>query len=377
MKILIINWQDKNNPYAGGAETHLHEIFSRIALQGHDVFLLCSGFRGALKEEVLDDGISVFRTGTRATFNFCVPSAYQRLRKRLRPNLIVDDINKIPFWTPLYVKEPLLCISHHLFGRSIFREVDPVRALYVYSAERCLPLVYREKLCAAVSESTRQELIHWGWKPERISVIHNGIDHSRFPMRVGIKASFPMVSYFGRIKRYKCPDHLLRAFAVVVKYIPDARLYFIGDGDYVTQLRELAQRLSLLPYVVWTGKVTEKEKIDLLSQSWCVVNTSMKEGWGITTIEANACGTPVIAADVPGLRDAVKDGVSGLLYTFANLDELSGRILRMLTDNMLRQQLSMGAVEWARTFSWDASAQAMLALCHAAIEERKHLQAQE
>jgi glycosyltransferase involved in cell wall biosynthesis len=89
----------------------------------------------------------------------------------------------------------------------------------------------------------------------------------------------------------------------------------------------------------------------------------MKEGWGITTIEANACGTPVIAADVPGLRDAVAAGQSGLLYPFGNIEMLADRIAAVIEDSILRQQLSEGAVRWAQRFSWDKSAEQMLKLC--------------
>ncbi|MDW8270960.1 MAG: glycosyltransferase family 4 protein [Bacteroidota bacterium] len=363
MTILVINWQDKTNPLAGGAETHLHEIFSRIVRWGHHVILLCCHYPGAAREELLDDGIYVIRRGTRALFNFIVPIEYRRVRKRFRIDLVIDDINKIPFWTPLYVREPLLCISHHFFGESIFREVDPLRGAYVYLSERLVPLVYRRQHFAVVSESTRAEFIEHGFSSDQLSVIPNGIDHTAFPFAIGEKAPFPMVTYFGRIKRYKCPDHLLKAFVPVVNQLPDARLYFVGEGDYLPALKHLAQKLGIASHVVWTGRVSEREKISLLSQSWCVVNTSMKEGWGITVIESNACGTPVIAANVPGLRDAVSEGHSGLLYRFGDIEELSQKLLELLTNTTERHALSLGAVEWAQQFSWDRSAQQMLELC--------------
>ncbi|KXB98245.1 MAG: hypothetical protein AA908_02285 [Chlorobi bacterium NICIL-2] len=363
MTILVINWQDRTNPFAGGAETHLHEIFSRIVRRGHRVVLLCCSFPGSASEEVLSDGIEVVRRGSRALFNFIVPGEYRRLRRRVRPDVVVDDLNKIPFWTPLYVREPLLCISHHFFGRSIFREVDPLRGAYVYCAEQLVPLVYRRQFFAVVSESTRREFIEHGFPPEHIEVIYNGIEHRAFPMQVREKSPEPMITYFGRIKRYKCPDHLLDAFALIAERFPSAQLYFVGDGDYVPALRRRAERRGIAHRVHWTGHVTEQEKIELLSRSWCVVNTSMKEGWGITTIEANACGTPVIAADVPGLRDAVAAGQSGLLYPFGNIEMLADRIAALIEDSILRQQLSEGAVRWAQRFSWDSSAEQMLKLC--------------
>jgi len=371
MTILVINWQDKTNPFAGGAETHLHEIFSRIVQQGHRVILLCSHYPDAASEEELDDGIYVVRRGSRALFNLVVPHEYRRLRQRFKPDLVIDDLNKIPFWTPLYVHEPLLCISHHFFGRSIFREVDPLRGAYVFCAEKLVPFVYRHQQFAVVSESTKDELIQHGFSSELIEVIHNGIDHRFFPMQVGEKSSQPMVTYFGRIKRYKCPDHLLTAFAQLCDRFPQAELYFVGGGDYIPTLRRQAKRLGISHRVHWTGRVTEEEKIALLSRSWVVVNPSMKEGWGITTIEANACGTLVIAADVPGLRDAVAVGVSGLLYPFGAIDVLAEQLTRVIEDAQLRRHLSEGAVTWARQYSWDTSAAQMLTLCERIVASAK------
>jgi len=368
MTILVINWQDKSNPFAGGAETHLHEIFSRIARRGHRVVLLACAYPGAQAEQLLDDGIYVVRRGSRALFNFVVPSTYRQLRRRFEPDIVVDDLNKIPFWTPLYVREPLLCIAHHFFGRSIFREVDLLRGGYVYLAEQLVPCIYRRQHVAVVSESTRREFIARGFRPEQLHVIHNGIDHRAFPMAVGSKSLHPMITYFGRIKRYKCPDHLLEAFARIADQFPTAELFFVGDGDYIPSLQRQATELGIASRVHWTGRVSEEEKIAYLSRSWCVVNTSMKEGWGITTIEANACGTAVIAADVPGLRDAVADGVSGLLYRFGDIEALSKAIALVIGDPALREKLSSGAIEWARQFSWDTSAEQMLALCQQITE---------
>lgn len=363
MTILVINWQDRTNPFAGGAETHLHEIFSRIVRWGHRVILLCCHYPGAPYEECLDDGIEVVRKGSRALFNFVVPYAYRELRHRFRPDLVVDDLNKIPFWTPLYVREPLLCLSHHFFGRTIFREVDLLRGLYVYLAEQLVPLVYRREHFAVVSESTRDEFIARGFRPDQLTIIYNGIEPRAFPLRVGEKAPFPMITYFGRIKRYKCPDHLLDAFSAIAGKFPDARLFFVGEGDFVPALQRRAAQLGITERVHWTGRVSEDQKKSLLSQSWCVVNTSMKEGWGITVIEANACGTPVIAANVPGLRDAVAEGRSGLLYRFGDIADLAEKIAILIADPVRRRELSNGAVEWAKRFSWDISARRMLELC--------------
>jgi glycosyltransferase involved in cell wall biosynthesis len=97
----------------------------------------------------------------------------------------------------------------------------------------------------------------------------------------------------------------------------------------------------------------------------------MKEGWGITNIEANACGTPVISADVPGLRDSVKEGESGLLYEYGNIEQLTSLILKILQNNEYRTKLSEGSIEWAKNFSWDSSAQLMFEVCNKIIKRKQ------
>jgi len=155
---------------------------------------------------------------------------------------------------------------------------------------------------------------------------------------------------------------LLLAFAKVKIHIPNAKLFIIGRGDFQPYLEDLAKELGIYSDTTFFGYVSEEEKVRLLARSWCVVNTSMKEGWGITNIEANASGTPVISANSPGLRDSVAVGKSGLLYEYGNIDELAEKIKLVLSNDDERRKLSTGAIEWAKSFSWDTSAKHMLEL---------------
>ncbi len=371
MRLLILNWQDRKHPEAGGAETHLHEIFGRIARMGHSVTLLSCGFEGAPESEVLDD-IRVIRRGRRSTFNYSVPLWWRSEGKGLDPDIVIDDINKIPFMSPLFINRPILGIIHHLFGESIFSEAGLITGTYVSFFERRIPRVYRNTPISVVSDSTKQECIELGLAPSHLHVIHNGIEPTEFPMHVGAKAEPPTVVYFGRLKRYKSVDHVIKAFALVRRDVPAALLQIIGRGDDLTHLEELVRQMGLENVVTFRGWVNGSEKIDLLSKAHVVVNPSVKEGWGITNMEANACGTPVVSADVPGLRDSVSNGVSGLLYPYGNIEHLAGSITRVLTDTDLRNRLREGAAHWASSFTWDRSAELMLELCEQTISQWQH-----
>jgi len=341
-RILIINWQDISNPLGGGAEVHAHEIFRRIASKGHQVTLLCSGFKGAPKEETID-GILIIRKGNRSLFNYYVPFAYRKLRRRQKFDIVIDDINKIPFFTPWFINEPLVAIVHHLFGQSIFMEAVLPQALYVYLAERAIKAVYRKIRFITVSESTHKELSSYGLNSHHRDIVYNGIDHVVYRPIPELKSKVPLIGYFGRLKRYKCIEHIIHVFPDIMKKIPDVQLLIVGEGDHRKKLEKMVIQQGLNERIHFTGAVKNQQKIGYLNQMWIAVNPSPKEGWGLTVMETNGCGVPVVAADSPGL-------------------------CALLQNKSLRQKLGQGAFQWAKRFSWDHSASKTLKI----IEEVCH-----
>jgi len=367
MNILAINWQCIKNPMSGGAEVHFQEIFKRIVEMGHTVTLLACEFEGAKNEEIID-GIRVLRKGNRNTFNFTVKNFYKEISSQEQFDIVIDDINKIPFYTPLFVKEPLLCISHHFFGTSIFREANFIAGSYVIFAEWLMKFIYKKSDFVVVSQSTLDEFKEKGFNTKKFSIIYNALDHKYFHFELSEKPAEPTVTYFGRLKKYKSVDHLFYAFANVLKKYPNAKLKIMGKGDFRPALEKIAKELNIENSVCFLGFVKDEDKCFELGNSHCVVNPSMKEGWGITNLEANACGTLVISANSPGLRDSVKHGESGLLYEYGNIEELTNCILQILDDENYRIKLSEGAIQWAKSFDWNTSAKQMLAKCEEVIK---------
>jgi len=361
MKILIFNWQDIKNPQAGGAEVHLHEVFSRIASLGHEVTLFCSGFPGAPAQELLN-GISVNRQGSRSLFNYVVPFAYLSQFRAAGFDVVIDDMNKIPFFTPLFVREPLIGITHHLFGRSIFKEAGFPVAAYVYLMESLAVWLYRRRRVPFIvgSPSTLRELQAKGFGGQDVSLISYAVDHT-VHRGTGVQRSpTPLIGYFGRLKRYKSIDHLLLALPRVLPEHPTLKTVIVGEGDDRPRLEALAREIGVDRQVEFTGFVDERRKVELLQRMWAKVTTSSKEGWGLTVLEANACGTPVIASDVPGLRDAVKNDETGMLYPYGDVDALAAKISLIISDEPLRRRLTEGALRWAAEFDWDVSARRTL-----------------
>lgn len=357
MNILALNWNDLKNPFGGGAEVHLEELLRRLVRRGHQVTLFCSGWDDCPDEETIE-GVRIIRRGNRYNFNLIAPFHLRRLVADNNFDVLVEDINKIPFYTPLYLKLKTLVVVPHLFATTVFQEINFVLGTYIYLAEKPLVPVYRGRKYNVISESTADDIAERGVPRKDISITHCGINNDFYYHDPDIeKYVEPTVLYLGRLKKYKSIHHLVQAFAIVKQTLPQARLMIVGAGDYRGQLESLTNELGLMESVEFTGFVSEEEKLLRLRRAHVAVLPSLKEGWGLTNIEANAVGTTVVAANVPGLRDSVKDGSSGLLYEYGDITQLSAKLLSILQDDALRRKLEQGALEWAARFNWDDAAE--------------------
>jgi glycosyltransferase involved in cell wall biosynthesis len=360
VNILALNWQDLTNPMSGGAEVHLEELLYRFVKKGHDVTLFCSGYKGCLPEETIE-GVRIIRRGNRYNFNLIAPWELRCLVKRGNFDCMLEDINKIPFYTPLYLKIPTVVLIPHLFSTTVFQEVNFLMGLYVYLWERPLTAFYKHKRFNVPSDSTRDDLIGRGIPKDNIWITHCGVDSSSYTYDPNIsKYEKPTILYLGRIKKYKSIDHLIIAFNKILKVMPEVRLKIVGAGDYLPKLKFLAATLNITDKIDFPGFVSHEEKVDIMRRSHVAVYPSPKEGWGLTNIEANACGTCAIAANSPGLRDSVSDNKTGFLYEYGNIDQLVEKIMTVLTDSEIRQRFENGGREWAARFSWDDAADQFL-----------------
>src|SRR5437660_2935350 len=167
MHVVALNWRDLKNPRAGGAEMHLEEILRYLARRGHRCTLLTSRFRGGPRDEEVD-GYRIVRGGHEYDFNLVVPFLFRRLAATDPPDVVLDDINKIPFYSPLFSRAPVLAVVPHFMGETVFREVNPILAAGVYALEQPVRRIYRHCPFEVISESTREDLIARGFAAERI-----------------------------------------------------------------------------------------------------------------------------------------------------------------------------------------------------------------
>lgn len=362
LHILAVNWRDIRNPEAGGAEVHLHEILTRCVARGHEVTLVATRFPGGPAQEVVD-GIHVVRAGSWWNANFVLARVAGRLLRAHRFDLVVEDINKIPFFMPLRTRVPVVAVIPHLFGTTVFRETNPLFAAYVLMWEAFIPWAYRRARFVAISPSTRDDLARRGIATDRIDVVLCGLDHTRYRLLPGLaRANAPTVVHLGRLRRYKAVDVVLKAFVRVRREVKGARLVVVGDGPELPALKRLAHRLELDDAVTFTGRAGGAEVVALLNAAHACINASPKEGWGLTVVEANACGVPVVGSDRPGLRDSIQDGTTGFLVPYGDVAAFADKTVALLTDRALWTRMSDAALAWAQSLTWEKTAEEMEAI---------------
>ena len=366
LKILIFSWKDLHHPWAGGSEVNMHEQAERWLAAGHKVTLFTSRPRGSKRHDNID-GVDVFRAGGRITTFLFAPIFYFAFLHR-RADVILDIINGIPFATPLYSRKPVVGLIHHVHRDMFILELGPLVGRAGRAIERYLvPLVYRRRTLICVSESTacaiRQQL--FGGRKLDVRVVFNGIDRLLYSPGDGQRREKPTVLYLGRLKPYKQLPRLIRIMHRVREEVPEAELVIAGGGESILEAQAEVKELGAEEYIHFMWEVSDEEKVDLYREAWVTATASLVEGWGLTVIEANACGTPAVAFNVPGLNESIVHGRTGMLA--GDDEEFARHLADILTDEDLRGGLAARAVEWSNGFSWDVTADKTLVILEEAV----------
>ena len=354
MKILIFNWRDTKHVWAGGAETYIHELSKQWIKDGHKVTVFCGNDQHNPQNEVIDR-VKIIRRGGFYTV-YLWAFLYYIFVFRGKYDLVIDSENGIPFFTPFYVGKPKFLLIHHVH-QDVFREhlMFPFSFVAGFIESKLMPMAYRGTKIITVSESSKSEIMKLNITPEgNIHVVSPGIDNKYFVKLP--KTVNPTFLYLGRLKPYKNIDIAIQAFSQVLGQYKDARLTIAGEGESLESLQKLVSALHIGYAVTFMGKVPEEEKVRLLARSWAALQPSSFEGWGITVIEANATGTPVIASNVNGLKDSVVNGKTGILVPPKRVSAFTQTMEELITRQKYRETLSKQALTWSRNFCWEDSA---------------------
>jgi glycosyltransferase involved in cell wall biosynthesis len=346
--VLFVAWRDLANPRAGGSEVLVDQLADGMISRGDRVTLLCGG-------PAAERSYQVIRSGGTYTQFLRAPLAYQR---RFRDcDLVVEVCNGMPFFTPLWSRRPLLCLVNHVHTDLWrMRMRPPLCTVGRFTESVLMPWAHRRNLFLTVSSSTAEALQEIGVSQDRIRQICNGVVQ---PDPLTPRSAEPMFLALGRLTDYKRIDLLLRLWERV-RLVVGGRLVIAGDGPERARIQALAG-----PDVVVTGRVSEEEKHALLCSAWMLLHPAMIEGWGIVIAEAAIRGTPAIGFDVPGLRDSVVHGQTGLLVR--NEGQFASAWASLALDRDTRETLGRAARERALRLHWSAAVEGFAEVADEAI----------
>ena len=364
MNILVFSWRGPKHPNSGGAEQVMHEHMKGWVVAGHEVTLFTSSFYGGNNEEFID-GIKIIRHGSQYLTVHLFAFAWYLFGKHGKYDLVVDQFHGWPFFTPLYVRCPKLAVIQELTREVWFKYPLPLGLNYLlgtigFLAEPLFFLFYRNTHFMTGSESAKKELQIVGIKNENITVVPHGVILD-LPKKLPEKEKKPTIVFLGALAADKGIEDALTVFSLLKK-TRKYQFWILGKGDvnYVKYLKQKTRQLDIDKETVFFGFVTQAKKFDLLARSHIMINPSIREGWGLVNIEANAVGTPVIAYPSPGLVDSVKNNVNGIICADKTPKSMVSQVESLMADSKKLEVLSKMAVAWSNNFTWEKSKQKSL-----------------
>jgi len=351
-RIVILSRRNITHPQAGGASQYLHEIFKRLT-GSHNITVLTEGAASAKGIEEID-GIRYFNVG-KAFPRFAIPIKFIVSFAR-KADVLIDHADvAIPWLSPLFVGKPRITIVHQLVKEIYYYQLSRPWAEIGFRAEKAIYRLYSGSRIVTSSGSAARELEELGIPTENITIITPGYD-KRNTSRHQLRDRAIRIGCVSRLVRYKGIQNSLRAFREVLVTCPQATFQIAGVGPYEQTLRNVTKSLEIDRKVEFLGRVSQDEKFDLLSKSRVAVFPSIRDGFGISVIEANSVGTPVVAWDVPGPQDSIINGITGLLTPFPNEHIFARNLRTLLTEDEIWEQLSNNAWKMSGEFSWDRAA---------------------
>jgi glycosyltransferase involved in cell wall biosynthesis len=301
-RVAIVAWRDLANRNAGGSELLVDQLASGMSARGHEVTLLCGG------RTTDDRPYRVIRSGGDYSQFLLTPMAFRRRVPAC--DVVVEVCNGLPYLAPLWCGRPVVCLVNHVHSELwSLRYPPPISTLGRFAERIVMPRVHTDSLFLTVSDSSAADLAAIGVRRDRIRLLYNGVEP---PPPLTPRSSEPLFLALGRLVDYKRLD-LLLALWERVRPVTGGRLVIAGDGPARDRLQRLAG-----DGITFTGRVSDVDKHRLLCGAWLLLHPAITEGWGIVVAEAAARGTPTVGFDVPGLRDSVVPGRTGLLARTEN-----------------------------------------------------------
>jgi glycosyltransferase involved in cell wall biosynthesis len=359
--LLWLSWRDPWHPKSGGAELFTLRVAEQLVARGWSVEWFSAKYPGAAEREVRD-GITFVRAGNQASVH---TRAWLRYRRTRAFDIVVDEINTIPFYSMLY-EIPSVTLMFQLAREVWLYQAPPGLAQLGYILERAYLRPYRHATILTISQSSVESFRTFGLNGE-IHIIPIAVDE-RADSEVPDKAPERDAIVIGRIARSKRIEHALEAASILSGRGWKGRLHVVGDGEerYVQRLKKRADALPGCR-AIFHGRVSDEQRSSLLRNASVLWMTSFREGWGLVVTEAARHGTPSVVYDTLGLRDAVINNVTGLVV------EESPMALSDATEVIWKNfdTFSTAALAESRGYSWSATADSFEKVLRDAVTKRR------
>lgn len=356
MKILWFTWKDQKHPRAGGAELVNEEIAKRLVKDGHEVVFLTAGFKNCVPEEIVN-GYKIIRLGNRWTVYLKAFWYYLKFLKGWA-DLVIDEVNTGPFFCKFFVKEENCLFIHQLARQIWFYEMFFPLNIIGYFVEPLYLRLLNDRKVITVSESTKKDLLKRGFKNENIEIISEGINIvplTESELNKIEKYEQPTIATVGELRPVKRTDHIVRAFELAKKEIPDLQLIIAGEkfNGFGRKIEEMAAASEYSDSIKLLGRVENGKRAELLGRAHVFCAASVKEGWGLVITEANSQGTPAVAYDIDGYRDSVRNTETGLLCAKNTPEEMAKNIIAMFKNKEVYERMRRNAWKWSREINFE------------------------
>lgn len=356
MRILWFSWKDISHPQAGGAEVVAHELIQRLVKDGHAVTLLTAQYPHAIPKETRD-GYTIIRVGNRFTVYW---HAYRYYKTQLQQqfDLVIEEINTVPFFTAWYVREKQFLFMHQLARQIWFYQMPFPVSVIGYVLEPLYLWLLRACTVITISQSTKTDLVRLGFSEKNIHIISEGIQMEPVHDLAAIHTyEMPTLLSLGTVRPMKRTLDIVKAFEIAKERIPTLRLIIAGDtsGTYGDTVKKYIEHSQYAPDISMLGKVSPEQRRELMQRAHALAVTSVREGWGLVVTEANSQGTPAVVYDVHGLRDSVKDGTTGLVAKANTPHALADALVDLLHDTARYETMRHSAWHWSREITFEKS----------------------
>jgi len=364
----MISWRDIKSPFAGGAELLTHQMLRRMTKE-YDITVLSSAFPGGKKKEKIDKVIYL-RLGDAKknyinAYNWRIYFSvfyywWKNIRGKEQFDVTIEQINNVPFFYSLYADTNAVVFIHQLCRKNWFYQTPGIVAVIGYFLFEPLYLwLLRHKQVITVSNSTKNDLSRYGYKKEHIHIISEGSMLKRaVSIKLQKKSKICTILSLGNIRPMKRVHVQIQAFEYAKKQMKNLRLVIAGDAAGAYGGQTLLQ-INNSPYrdsISYIGRISEKQKSELLRASHMILMTSEREGWGLVVTEAASQGVPAIVFDSPGLRDSVRHNQTGIICKANTPKAMGNAIVALAKHKKTYWKLASGALQMSRDITFDKSA---------------------